>query len=280
MEPMVAAAVLAAALLHAAWHALVKASGDQVIALAGMNLVSGTAALALLPFVSVPSTAAGVVIGVSVLLHMAYKLALARLYGRADLSVAYPVARGLTPAMAAIFALVFIGERPSLLAVGGILAISMGIASVMAGDAASRMSWPAFRSALVAGSTVAAYSVLDAYGVRVNGDWLGFTVWLVLADSAAFVAFALATRCRPALSAWRRGWLRTLVSGLLGTLSFGVFLWALGRAQVGPVAALRETSIVFASLIGMVILRERVTPNRAVSTALAMAGAAALALAR
>jgi uncharacterized membrane protein len=280
MEPMVAAAVLAAALLHAAWHALVKASGDQVIALAGMNLVSGTAALALLPFVSVPSTAAGVVIGVSVLLHMAYKLALARLYGRADLSVAYPVARGLTPAMAAIFALVFIGERPSLLAVGGILAISMGIASVMAGDAASRMSWPAFRSALVAGSTVAAYSVLDAYGVRVNGDWLGFTVWLVLADSAAFVAFALATRGRPALSAWRRGWLRTLVSGLLGTLSFGVFLWALGRAQVGPVAALRETSIVFASLIGMVILRERVTPNRAVSTALAMAGAAALALAR
>jgi drug/metabolite transporter (DMT)-like permease len=280
VEPGVAVAVLAAALLHATWHALVKSSGDRVVALAGMNVVSGAAALALLPFVSAPNAAAGVVIAFSVLLHMGYKVALARLYVRADLSQGYPLARGTTPLIAVGLGAVFLGERPTGATMVGIVAISAGIAGLVLQGGVRRTSFATLCAALAVGAAVAAYSVVDAYGVRLNGDWLGFTAWLVACDSAAFVCYAIATRRAAASAAWRRDWQRTLASGALGIVSFGVFMWALGRAEVGAVTALRETSIVFSSILGTWFLKERKSPVRFAAAGMVMAGIAALAFAR
>lgn len=277
MDPGVAAAVLAAALLHASWQALVKSSGDGVVALAGMNLVSGTVALALLPFVRLPTPAAALVIAFSLLLHSGYKIALAQLYARADLSVGYPVARGLTPIFAVALALLFLGEVPRGATLAGVIAISLGIAGLVLERSAHAVSAASLAAAVIVGLSVAAYSALDAYGVRLNGDWLGFTAWLVVADSMLFLAYALATRRGKALSQWRRAWVRTLISGTLGLASYGVFMWALARAQVGAVAALRETSIVFAALVGTLVLKERMTRARALSILLVAAGAAAIA---
>jgi drug/metabolite transporter (DMT)-like permease len=276
VEAGVAAAVLAAALLHASWHALVKSSGDRVVALAGMNLVSGAIALAFLPFVAVPTAGAALVIGVSIVLHGGYKLALAELYSRADLSQGYPLARGLTPIAAAALGLIFLGEVPSAWRLAGILAISAGIAGLLFERGTLPLSAHSFAAAAVVGVTVAAYSVLDAYGVRINGDWLSFTAWLVACDSVAFVSYALFTRPAAAASAWRAEPARTLISGLLGTASFSVFMWALGRAQVGPVTALRETSIVFAALIGAYFLDEKAGVARYASAALVLAGTLAI----
>jgi drug/metabolite transporter (DMT)-like permease len=279
MEGSVAGAVLAAALLHASWHALVKASGERVIALAGMSLVSASAALAAAPFVRLPSGTVLTVIALSVGLHAAYKVALARLYTRSDLSQAYPLARGLTPICAMLLALAFLGEVPSAATIAGVLAISLGIAGLVFEPGAQGTSAASVFAAAVVSFSVAAYSALDAYGVRLNGDWLGFTVWLVIADSAVFAAYALATRRGAALAQWRRSWGRTLLSGLFGLVSFGVFMWALGRAQVSAVTALRETSILFAALIGAAVLREPMTRGRAVSTLLVAGGTAAIATA-
>jgi drug/metabolite transporter (DMT)-like permease len=280
VDPGIAAAVLAAALLHASWQALVKSSGDGVIALAGMNLVSGSVALAVLPFVRPPTPAAALIIAFSLLLHSGYKIALAQLYARADLSVGYPVARGLTPIFAVALALLFLGEVPRGPTLAGVLAISLGIAGLVFERAARGVSAASLAAAVVVGLSVAAYSALDAYGVRLNGNWLGFTAWLVVADSALFLAYALATRRGKALSQWRRAWARTLVSGALGLASYGVFMWALARAQVGAVAALRETSIVFAALVGTLVLKERMTRARLLSILLVAAGAATIALIR
>jgi drug/metabolite transporter (DMT)-like permease len=274
----VAAAVLAASLLHASWHALVKSSGDGVIALAGMNLVSAAAAIAVLPFVSVPSAAATAVIGVSVLLHVGYKIALAHLYARADLSQGYPLARGLTPLFATLLGLLFLGEIPSASTLAGVIAISLGIFALLLEP--RRLSATAFVAAVAVGITVAAYSALDAYGVRLNGDWLGFTAWLVACDSAVFMAYAFAMRGRATLVVWRAAWVRTLVSGLLGVAAFGVFMWALGQAQVGAVIALRETSIIFAAVLGALFLREAIGRARAIAAVLVMSGAAAIPLFR
>jgi drug/metabolite transporter (DMT)-like permease len=279
MELQVAVAVLVAALLHAAWHGLVKSSGDQVTALAGMNLVSGAVALASIPFVRAPSGPVAAIIALSVLMHVGYKVALARLYQRADLSVAYPLARGLTPVLATLLGLTAIGERPSPWQLLGVLSISVGISCLLL-DRARRPTWTTLLLASAVGLAVAVYSVIDAYGVRLNADWFGFTAWLVASDSLVFVGYALATRGSRAMLAWRSGWGRTLVSGLLGTASFGVFIWALSRAPVGPVSALRESSIIFASLIGMFFLREQVTIARVIAALLVVAGAAAIALAR
>lgn len=274
MEPTVAAAVLGAALLHATWQALVKSSGDGLIALAGMNLVSTAAALAALPFVSLPTPAAALVIAVSVVLHGGYKIALAHLYARADLSVGYPLARGLTPIFAALLGFVFLAEVPRPATILGILAISAGITLIVI----RWVSAAALAAAVVVGTSVAAYSALDAYGVRINGDWLGFTAWLVLLDGVAFMGYAVAMRRGAAPAKWRSAWGRTLVSGLLGLVSFTVFLWALAHAEVGAVSALRETSIVFSAVLGGAMLRERITAARAASIAMVTVGAAIMTL--
>jgi drug/metabolite transporter (DMT)-like permease len=280
VEAGVAAAVLAAALLHATWHALVKSSGDRVVALAGMGLVSGAFAVAALPFVAAPPAPVLAVIACSVLLHIGYKLALAHLYEKTDLSRAYPLARGITPVLAALLAFAFLSEIPSATTLAGVAAISLGIGGLVFERGVSVLSVSAAASAVAAGAAVAAYSALDAYGVRLNGDWLSFTAWLVACDSGLFVAYALATRRRAAAASWRSEWGRTLVSGLLGSIAFAVFLWALSRAQVGAVSALRETSMVFSVLIGALALKERMTGARAFAVAMVLGGTAAIALAR
>lgn len=132
MDPLVVAAMLAASLLHASWHALVKASDDRVVALAGMNLVSGACALALLPLAGGLPAAAWAVIAGSVLLHAGYKIALARLYLLADLGQAYPLARGFTPILAAALAFALLGEVPGAAALAGLTLISAGIALLSA----------------------------------------------------------------------------------------------------------------------------------------------------
>jgi len=280
VDPTVAAAVLAAALLHASWQALVKSSGDGVVALAGMNLVSGAVAIALLPVVRPPIPAAWLVIAASLVLHSGYKIALAQLYARADLSVGYPVARGLTPVFATALALLFLGEVPRGATLVGVIAISLGIAGLVFERGTRGVSAASLLAAVVVGLSVAAYSALDAYGVRLNGDWLGFTAWLVVVDSGVFLAYALATRRGKALAQWRQAWGRTLISGALGLASYGVFMWALARAQVGAVAALRETSIVFAAILGTLVLNERMSGVRLLSVLFVACGVAAIALLR
>ena len=247
-----------------------------MVALAGMNLVSGAVALALLPSVRVPPGPVLAVVALSVALHVGYKLALASLYSGTHLSRVYPLARGMTPIVAMVLGFAVLGDRPSNVALVGIVAVSAGILGLVVERSAVHLSPAQLGAAFAAGSAVACYSVVDAYGIRLSGDWLGFTAWLVACDSGAFVLYVIALRRRAALQTWRTQWGRTLISGLLGTISFGIFAWALGRAQVGMVVALRETSIVFAALIGAMVLREAVTLARWLSALLVMAGVAAV----
>jgi drug/metabolite transporter (DMT)-like permease len=279
MDSLVVAAVLAASLLHASWHALVKASGDRVIALAGMNLVSGCVAVALLPLGRILPWQLYGVIAASVLLHVGYKLALAALYARADFGKAYPLARGLTPIMAALMGWFALAEVPGLRALAGIALICAGLLLLAFEHPGARIALATAAAAAVAGVAVAAYSVLDAYGVRLAGDWLSFTLWLVTFDSATFVAYALATRRGLVLRTWTRAWRSMLVSGTLGVVSFGVFMWALGKAPVGQVTALRETSVLFAALIGVFVLGEHATWKRYAAAAAVATGIGAIALA-
>jgi drug/metabolite transporter (DMT)-like permease len=278
MDILVVAAILAASLLHASWHALVKSTGDRVLALAGMNTVSAATALMLLPLAKpLPVPAYGVIAG-SVLLHVGYKLALARLYDRADLGQAYPLARGLTPLMAALLGFAVLGEAPGLAGAAGIALVCAGLV-LLAFEGGRRLTVAAFALAAGAGLAVAGYSVVDAYGIRLAGDWLSFTIWLVLLDGAAFVLYALATRRAAALRSWAAAPGRTLASGVLGVISFGVFMWALGQAPVGQVSALRETSVLFAALIGALFLGERANWQRYAAAAAVATGVGVIALA-
>jgi drug/metabolite transporter (DMT)-like permease len=280
METAVACAVLAAALLHASWHALVKTSGDRIVALAGMNIVSGGVALSMMPFVNMPTPAALGVVAGSVLLHFTYKISLATLYSRADLSMAYPLARGITPVLALVLAFGFLNELPSAATVAGVLAISLGIFGIVAEGRTPAVPARTLLAAGVAGAMVAAYSLVDAHGARINQDWLGYAVWLVAWDAITFVAYAFAARGKAAFMIWRSAWRRTLISGSLGVASFIVTMWALSRAPVAAVSALRETSIVFAAFIGAIFLKERMTRARYFGALVVMGGTMAIAFSR
>jgi len=264
--------MLAAGVMHASWHGLVKSGADQVINLAGMGLVATVCAAVVLPFVPAPPVAVWPVLVASVILHNGYKVCLAWAYKRGDLVQAFPLARGAVPLFATAIGFVALGQVPSFRQLGGIALVSVGILLMSLESSRRAFNAPLFTATAGAGLAVASYSVLDAFGTRLYGDWLGFTAWLIVFDNLTYLGLSRAIR-GPAL--WPnllRLRVRILASGGLGVASFVVFLWALSRHAVGSVSAVRETSVLFAMLIGALVYHEPLSPWRAVSGILVVAG--------
>ena len=256
------ALMLGAGLLHASWHAIIKSGQDRIALLAGMGTVAAAIAACALPFVSFPSQPVWLVIAASVVLHVGYKFALVKAYSLADLGQAFPLARGFVPLFATVVAFALLGEWPAAPQLTGIAIVSAGILWLAYGVVRGGIDQRVFAAACVAGFTVAGYTALDAYGTRLAQDWASFTAWLIVADCGVFLILAQ-------LMSGRRLWAQLVqyrapvfLSGLLGVASFSVFLWALSRAPVGVVSALRESSVLFAASIGMLFLGESVTWSR------------------
>jgi len=268
--------MLAAALLHASWHSLVKSGADRMVTLAGMGTVASAGAIAALPFLPIPPAPAFPLLAASVVLHGGYKLCLARAYAHGDLGEAFPLARGMVPLFATAIAYAALGQVPSGGQALGVALVSGGILVVML-DRKATARLALWSAAAGAGLAVAFYSVLDAYGIRLAGSWISFTAWLIVLDNLAFLGLSRAAR---GAGLWRdlaaERW-RVLASGLLGLASFAVFLWALSRAPVGAVSALRETSMLFAIAIGVLLHREALSGARLAGAALMILGVAAIA---
>ena len=272
LDNLTIALLLLASLLHATWHSLVKYGGDQVLVLAGMGLVASCIAACALPFLPVPSLAVWAVIAGSVTLHVGYKLSLARSYTYGELGQAYPLARGFVPVFATGIAFLFLAQAPSATRVLGIALVSAGLVWLSAHSIRRGVDRRLLLAAMAAGLTVAGYAVVDAYGTRLSGDWASFTAWLVVSDSAAFALLVYWTKGR---TMWREIWrhrTRMLASGILGIVSFSVFLWALSRSQVGAVTALRESSVLFATMIGLALYRESRSWQKLAASSLIVVG--------
>jgi drug/metabolite transporter (DMT)-like permease len=254
--------MLAAGLFHASWHSLVKTGDNRIVILAGMGAVAGVCAAAAIPFVPFPRAEVWPVLLASIGLHIVYKLCLAGAYARGEFGQAFPLSRGMVPLFATFIAFIWLGQAPSLRQCAGIALVSGGL-SLLALDKLTGMArWPLLLAAASAGAAVACYSVIDAYGTRLSGSWFGFTVWLIVLDSFCFFAVSRVLRgpaLWPELTAAR---LRVVVSGLLGLLSFCVFLWALSRNPVGPVTTIREGSVLFAMAIGILLHGEALSLRR------------------
>ncbi len=237
-----------------------------------MGLVAAVTAGCVLPFVPVPPRSIWPVVGISVCLHFSYKLALARAYKFGELGQAFPLARGFVPLFASIIAFVVLGEIPKNGQIVGILVVSAGLLWLTAESIRGGINHHLLIAALAAGLTVAGYATVDAYGTRLAGNWASFTAWLVVIDSGSFVLFMHAVQGR---HLWNTLWChrgRTLVSGLLGIGSFAVFLWALSRGTIGSVAALRESSVLFAAIFGIVFYGEQLSVHRLGAAALIVIG--------
>jgi drug/metabolite transporter (DMT)-like permease len=272
MDLLTLGLILAAAVLHASWHGVVKGGGHQIVTLAGMGLISAAAAVAAVPFVSLPPGPVWLVIGAAATLHSAYKLCLASAYKSGDLVQAFPLARGTVPVFAMAVAFATLGQRPTKGEAFGVFLISAGVLSLTYDMFKTTFKPRLLLAALGAGMAVATYTVLDAYGTRLYGDWLSFTAWVIVVDALTFVAISRVVQGEAVWTDLIRMQKSILVSGFLGLGSFSVFLWALSRNPVGPVSALRETSILFAMLIGAVIYREPLTPRRLAGGLLIISG--------
>jgi drug/metabolite transporter (DMT)-like permease len=254
--------MLCAGLLHASWHSLVQSGQSRIAITAGMGAVAGICAVAALPFVPPPPPQIWPVLLLSVGLHIAYKLCLVGAYGRGDFGQVFPLARGMVPLFATLIAFIGLHQVPSVNQWVGIALVSCGLSFLALDRWHGPVRWPLLLGAAGAGATVAAYSVVDAYGTRLFGDWLGFTSWLIVLDSFAFLALSRILTGPLLWSELNASRLRVLVSGILGLLSFCVFLWALSRNPIGAVTTIRESSVLFAMTIGVLRHREPLSLRR------------------
>lgn len=274
MEPHVFFAVLLAAAFHAGWNAIVKIDLDRFLSVTLISLASGTVGLALLPFVAFPQAAAWPFIVVSSILHTGYKLFLIRAYRAGDLGQVYPIARGTAPLLVSIVMVWFFGEHLSISAAVGIAVLVAGVwlMSARGGRDLARLDGGAVGYALMTSLFIASYTVVDALGARTNGDAHGYAFWLFALDGVSMLAVLLAARGPRSLAALAPFWKSGLAGGGMSVGAYWIVIWAMTVAPVALVAALRETSVLFASAISVLILREPLSRWRALSALMIVAG--------
>jgi len=267
------AAVLLAAVLHAAWNSLAKTIDDQLAGFMLLDLTGVVVCLAALLVIAAPAAASRPFIAASACLHVGYKLVLMRSYKLGDLSQVYPLARGVAPLLVAVFAATVIGERLGPWQLAGVLLVSVGLASLaLGGRRPERHDRAAIAFALGTGAFIAAYTLTDGIGVRHAGTALGYAAWLFLVDGIPIPAYVLATRRRAAGAALRANWVKGVVAGVLSLVAYGLVLWAQTRGALAAVAALRETSVIVAAAIGTMLLGERFGRLRVVAATLVAVG--------
>jgi drug/metabolite transporter (DMT)-like permease len=274
LELKAALQMLAAGAFHASWHAIAKV-GSSLAILAGMGAVSSVIAIPFLLIVPTPVPSVWAIITISVCLHGAYKLSLSQAYSSADFSNAYPMARGFVPLFAAILSYVWLGQAPSVGQSAAIICISCGVLGLAT-------QWSSFRAKTIlataaAGVTVAAYSIVDAWGIRASGNWGSFTIWLVISDSAAFLAIARIIQGPTLWKECAQSAKPIAVASLLGLTAFTVFLWALSSNSAASVIAFRECSVLFGAIISLAALKEVISFRKLSCVSLIAGGLIAIA---
>ncbi|VDR23760.1 Membrane transporters of cations and cationic drugs [Raoultella terrigena] len=268
--------LLFAALLHASWNAIVKASGDKMYAAISVSGSAAVIALLLLPFAPQPTLASAPYLLLSSALQVVYTVLVAKTYQVSDMSQTYPLMRGTAPLLVAIVSVAFLGDRLSPLAWAGIGVICLAIlAMAYNGRASSRRG---VVLALINACFIAGYTLVDGTGVRLSGSALGYTLWSFLMNGSCLLVWATIARRREVSRYLRQHWYKGLLGGVSTMGSYGLALWAMTQAPLAVVAALRETSILFGALIAFVLLKERVIPLRIAAACGIAAGAILLRL--
>ena len=266
--------VLTAALLHALWNALVKSSGDRAITLGLIALGHCVPAFLLLPFVDIPAAAAFPYIVASTVMHWAYYFYLNVSYRFGDLSLIYPIARGCAPVMVALGAMVWADETLPFWAWVGILTVSAGIMILATVRNADKRG---IGAALLTSAIIAAYSVIDGIGIRISGAPISYVVWLFAAEICV-AAFVLTTRFDRAKAIASKAVFIGIAGGIISGLAYGLALYAKTLAPIGIVSAVRETSVIFAALIGVYWMGEGPAQRRLIAASVVALGVIALAL--
>lgn len=276
-------AVLGAAVLHAAWNAIIKSGRDPLLDTALVALAGTLVALPLTLFVEAPAPESRPYILATVVVHVGYYTALAAAYRLGDLSHSYPIMRGVAPLIVALVSGFWFGERLSASTWAGVLLICGGVLSLAfvggrRSRAAGKNAAAATLWALASASIIAVYTLIDGAGVRVSGGAERYLIWLFVFLGLPFGLAVLAMKRGILLRHAARHWWRGVTGAVFSGLSYGIALWAMTRAPVAIIAALRETSVIFAALIGAWLLKEGHLRERLAGAIAVLAGLVALKL--
>ena len=270
----VIALVLLAALLHAGWNAMLKVAIDR---LALMALLAGTASvisLAAIPFLPLPASTAWAYLAGSTVLHVGYQVFLVSAYRHGDLAQVYPIARGGAPVLVTLVTVGVLGQALPVPTLVGIGAVTIGIMCL-----SLRSQRPWFRGngraigyALGTAGFIAGYTLCDGYGVRAAENPHAYTAWLFLLQGPPIIVIAAIVLRGSLVTMAERAWQRGAVAGAMSLAAYWLVLWALSLGAIAPVATLRETSVVFAALIGSLFLKETMNRWRLLAVTLVACG--------
>ena len=273
LSTFILAAVLCGALFHASWNAIIKAQDDHSLAALVVAVMAGLVGIPLMLALPAPPPAAWPYLVASSLIHVGYFVLVGFAYRSADLGVAYPLTRGSAPLLTALIAFLFLAEA---LAWNGWLAIVVLAAGIVAlsADALIRggLSGRAALAVATNAGVIVSYTLVDGLGARVTGSGIVYGAWLLAGSGLCVLVFALAMRRQAFFREAKKMWLPGLIAGSLVLPSYGIALWAMTQAPIGLVAALRETSVLFAAIIGARLFGEPFGPRRWIALILIVGG--------
>lgn len=271
MSPLVVGLALFAAILHATWNAFLRGGGDRLWTVTVMSFASTIVALPFLFIYAMPPSSAWPYILISAVLQVGYSLFLVAAYRYGELGQVYPIVRGTVPLLVTIGSSVATGDHLDGFQMAGVILIAAGIMSLSLGR--SRASNASILLALATGSIIAAYATVDSIGVREAGESGAYTSWVLVLYGAFLTIAFVAIRRRLSVNFMDVDTWKALGGGLVAMIAYGVVVAAFALGPAGPIAALRETSVVFAAVIGTIFLGEALTVRRIVACVIVTTGA-------
>jgi drug/metabolite transporter (DMT)-like permease len=273
LSALVLAAVLLGAVLHSIWNAIIKAQPDHSLAVLVVAVFAGALGIPFMIALPLPPSEAWYFIIASSFIHVGYFVLVGFAFRSADLGVAYPLTRGSAPLITAIFAFLLLGE--ALLWSGWLAMVLLACGIVtLSTDALLRggLSFRAASAVATNAGVIVIYTLVDGIGARVTGSGIVYGAWMLGGTGFCVLLFALATRRGPFVREMKKMWLPGLTASVMVGPSYGIALWAMTRAPIGLVAGLRETSVLFATLMGTYFFGESFGPKRWIAVTLILGG--------
>jgi drug/metabolite transporter (DMT)-like permease len=270
-------AIILAAFLHAVWNAMVKNEDNKYLAVTAIVLGHVPASIFIILLTPAPSVESIPFIILSALLHIGYEWYLLSAYRFGDLIKVYPIARGTAPILVAIVSLIFLGVVLSNFEILSIFIISLGILSLSFQGAKGLKNRSAVIYALVTGFFIMGYSITDGYGARVSNSFLSYMGWSFILNATIFpIILKINNKSEIITKIFREGKKIFFIGGTLSYIVYGIVIWGFTQAPIALITALRETSIIFALLIGTFFLKEKFTLLKVIATFIIFFGVALL----
>lgn len=274
MEPHVFAAVLAAAAMHAGWNAFLKLKLEPLLAMTLIMVCAGLVALPASLALGLPAAESWRWLATSIALHLAYSIVLTAAYARADMSQVYPIARGGAPLMTALASTFVLREPVGTLQLVGIAALGCGVAamSALGRRKGARFDPLAVGLALLTATIICGYTLADGLGGRASGNPNAYSAALFVADAVPLLAYAWWRRGGARLKETLRYWPQGFLGGTMSLASYSIAIWAMTAAPIALVAALRESSVLFAVAIAVIVVKEPLQWTRALAALVILGG--------